>query len=57
MLPALVIYTDTVIKAGTNKDETLQLLTHILLNKVPLPQEGGELEDSSDYCIDYGKNR
>lgn len=57
MLPALIAYTESVVKEGKESKKTLHLLTHIILHKVPLLQNGAELEHYSGYIIDYGKDR
>ncbi|XP_063423263.1 small subunit processome component 20 homolog isoform X1 [Mytilus trossulus] len=57
VLPALIAYTESVVKEGKEREKTLHLLTHIVLHKVPLLQNGAELEHYSGYIIDYGKDR
>ncbi|VDI48925.1 U3 small nucleolar RNA-associated protein 20, partial [Mytilus galloprovincialis] len=57
VLPALIAYTESVVKEGKEREKTLHLLTHIILHKVPLLQNGAELEHYSGYIIDYGKDR
>ncbi|KAL4233743.1 hypothetical protein ACF0H5_008423 [Mactra antiquata] len=54
ILPSLLRLCDKCMKHGGDKDDTLLLLTELVLNKSPLLHDGREIEDLETYLLDFG---
>lgn len=52
VLPSLLRYTNSHLR--TNEEDTLSLVTDLLLNKSPLPSNGSELDKCDTYMLDFG---
>lgn len=56
ILPSLLKFCQSCISEGdrTLQEETLALVTDLLLHKCPLPTTGDDLENMDTYMLDFG---
>ena len=55
VLPSLLKYCDRCMTdSDTIQEQTVLLITHLLLNKCPIPADGSHIDQLDTYMLDFG---